>query len=397
MSNTPPWLQEPALQQFFSAVRDAGGEARAVGGCVRDWLMGEEGADVDMACTLTPQQTMDIAAQQGWKSIPTGLAHGTVTLVLPERILEVTTLRRDVATDGRHATVAFTDSWQEDAARRDFTFNALFMDAEGNITDFFAGQADLGVRQVRFIGDAARRITEDALRMLRYFRFLATHGKPPADAAALAAIAAHKALLAQLSGERMANEMRKLLAAEAPAYALRLLAGAGLAPLIFDTEIDPSRMIRLQLLESRAAYQCSVWARLLVVCAGGEVVAWITQRWKISRHEQKQVALLAILPPLDVTAPRHVHTRILRLHGAPAYLDWVLMHAALQSGVDVAPHVALAQDFVPPKFPLTAQDLLAQGMVEGKALGDKLAELERRWEESDYGLSKAELLAVLSE
>ena len=213
----PPWLSEVPLQQLFAATRAAGGEARAVGGAVRDWLMGMESADVDVASTLAPEQTIDIAAQNGWKAIPTGIEHGTVTLVLPSRVVEVTTLRRDVTTDGRRATVAFTEDWREDASRRDFTINAMSMDADGTVFDFFDGKNDITQNRVVFIGDAGQRITEDALRVLRFFRFLATHGKPPADAEALASIAAQKSMVESLSGERIANEMRKLLAADAPA------------------------------------------------------------------------------------------------------------------------------------------------------------------------------------
>lgn len=393
MSKNPPWLSEAPLQQLFAATRDAGGEARAVGGAVRDWLMGMESADVDVASTLAPEQTIDIAAQNGWKAIPTGIEHGTVTLVLPTRVVEVTTLRRDVTTDGRRATVAFTDDWREDAARRDFTINAMSMDADGAVADFFDGQTDLAAHRVRFIGDAGQRIAEDALRVLRYFRFLATHGKPPADTDALAAIADKKAMLEQLSGERVANEMRKLLAADAPAYALRLMSENGIAPLILGRNIEASRMIRLQLLEGQADYQTSVWARVVALLGATQAdVEWINTRWKLSRHEAKQLAQLVQLPAFVAGEPRHFHTRLLRLHGAPVYLDWLLTQAAAGQGLDVAPYVQLAHEFVPPTFPITAKDLIARGMKEGKALGDALGTLEKAWEESDYSLTKAELL-----
>ncbi len=411
MSEKPTWLDEASLQQFFAATQAAGGEARVVGGTVRDWLMcfyakasEDKGdlspeavaqGDVDMASTLTPESTLEIAAHYGWKAIPTGIEHGTVTLVLPERIVEVTTLRRDVETDGRHATVAFTNDWQEDAARRDFTVNALYMDADGAITDFFGGQEDLQAQRVRFIGEATARITEDALRILRYFRFLASHGRPPADEDALAAITAHKSMIAGLSGERIANEMRKLLSVVNPAYALRLLKQAGVAPLVFGREIAPQRIIRLQMLERQADYQTSVWARVVLLLQDAtEVnVKWLSERWKLSRHEAAQLHLLVTLPQFDACAPKHVHTRLLRLYHAPVYLDWLLVQAALTPGTYIAPYVALAMDFVAPVFPVTAKDLMGKGMVEGKALGEALAMLEKRWEENNYALSKEQLLA----
>jgi poly(A) polymerase len=396
MTPKPTWLAQTSLQQLFAATHAAGGAARVVGGAVRDALMGIEGGDVDIASTLKPDATMALAAAQGWKAIPTGIDHGTVTLVLPERVVEVTTLRRDVATDGRHATVAFTDDWREDAARRDFTINALYMDAQGEVYDYFGGQKDLADGRIAFIGDAGARITEDGLRILRYFRFLATRGKPPADDAALAAIATHKAMITQLSGERIANEMRKLLAAENPSFALRLMAQQEVAALVFGRAIEPARMIRLHMLENQADYMCSVWARAMLLLQATSVDAeWISNRWKLARHETKQLQQLIALPAFDASAPRHLHTRILRLHGSPVYLDWLLTQAAQTSGIDCAPWVALAHDFWPVKFPINAKDLMALGMNEGKALGELLAALEQRWEASDYTLTKEELLAQL--
>lgn len=391
MNAKAPWIDEPALQQLFAATVAAGGEARVVGGSVRDHLLGVECGDVDIASTLTPEQTISIAAEHGWKAIPTGIEHGTVTLVLPTRVVEVTTLRRDVTTDGRRATVAYTHNWQEDAARRDFSMNALYMDAHGNLYDYHGGAADIAVQRVRFIGDAATRIAEDGLRMLRFFRFLATHGKPPADEQALAAIAAQTAMVEKLSGERIANEMRKLLSAPSPAYALRLMKESGLAAQVFGVEIDSSRFIRLQLIESQADYQCSVWARTLLL-AGAEACGWIAPRWKLAKHEAKQLMQLLQLPAFAANAPQHFHTRILRLYGAPVYLDWLLTQAAMTAGIDLAPYVALAHTFKMPVFPISAEDLLARGMQEGKALGDALAALEQRWEESNYTLTKEALL-----
>lgn len=446
MNKMPDWLAEAPLQQLLQATANAGGQARIVGGAVRDFLLGVDGGDVDVASTLTPEQTMAIAAQHSWKAIPTGIAHGTVTLVLPNRIVEVTTLRRDVTTDGRRATVAFTEDWKEDASRRDFTINALSMDAAGKIYDYFDGTADIAAHRLRFIGDASTRIAEDGLRMLRFFRFLAALGKPPADTAAMAAIIEKREMVSQLSGERVSNEMKKLLGAHNPAYALRLMQSTGTAAHVFGRDIAPATMIRLQMLEGQADYECSVWARALALamptsalrphpefaqgqiqtspdgrgspastfvqtCAAalplpsGEVgahsgatgegvktAAWITNRWKLSRHEAQQLMLLASLPAFDAAAPRHFHTRMIRLHGAPVYLDWLLVQAATTTGIDIAPYVHLAHDFKPPIFPITAKDLMAQGMKEGKALGEALAAMEQRWEESDYRLTKPDLL-----
>lgn len=389
----PEWLEDVALQQFFSATREAGGEARAVGGAVRDFLMGNEGADVDIASTLVPEKTMEIAASLGWKAVPTGIAHGTVTLVLPTRVVEVTTLRRDVTTDGRRATVAFTDDWREDAARRDFTINAIYMDATGMLHDFHEGTKDIVAHRVRFIGDATARIREDGLRILRFFRFLASHGKPPADAAALAACTAEREMIAQLSGERIANEMRKLLSVPNPAFALRLMTETGVAREVFGAEIQPQRMIRLHMIEAQVDHQASVWARIALLLGADQKTSQdVVTRWKISRHEAAQLELLTKLPAFKKDDPQHAHTRLLRLHGAPAYMDWLLLHAALQPGVDVVAYTSLAETFVAPVFPVAAADLIARGMEPGKALGEALALLEKRWEESDYTLTAETLL-----
>lgn len=393
MSKRPSWLVEAGLQQLFRAMHAAGGHARVVGGAVRDFMMDREAGDVDMATTLLPEAVMALAAAQGFKAIPTGIAHGTVTLVLPERMVEVTTLRRDVATDGRHATVAFTDDWRVDASRRDFTINAMSMDADGKVYDYFHGQEDATRHRIAFIGEAATRITEDALRIVRFFRFLASHGKPPADAAALSAIAQHTGLIANLSGERIANEMRRLLSVANPSFALRLMHETGVDVAIFGRAIVSARMIRLQMLEVQADYQSSVWARAaLLLSARAQDVTWIARRWKLSRHEAAQLTLMTTLPEWVPDAPRHFHTGLLRRHGAPAYLDWLLLQAALKPGTQIDDYIRLAREFVPPIFPVTATDLMAMGMREGKALGDRLAALEQRWEASDYRLSKEELL-----
>jgi tRNA nucleotidyltransferase/poly(A) polymerase len=211
----------------------------------------------------------------------------------------------------------------------------------------------------------------------------------------MAAIAEKKEMVNALSGERIANEMRKLLSTENPAYSVRLMKQAGLAARVFGREVEPQNLIRLQMLEAQADHMISVWARaLLLLPQAGEADAKaLSERWKLARHETAQLKLLATLPKFDVTAPKHVHTRLLRLHGAPAYLDWLLMQAVLIPGVDIAPWVQLAHAFRAPVFPITAKDLMALGMQEGKVLGERLATLEAQWEQSDYTLTREALLA----
>ena len=388
----PHWLHESQLQQLFAAVRAAGGEMRAVGGCVRDHLLGIAGADVDCATSLAPEIIIELVAAHGWKAKPTGIAHGTVTVILPTRVVEVTTLRRDVATDGRHATVAYTDRFEEDAARRDFTINALYMDAKGTITDYHGGRDDIAHKRLRFIGDATARVQEDGLRILRYFRFLATLGWHGQDTA-LTACKAEISMIAQLSGERIQQEMKKLLAAANPADALAQMAAIGLAELL---TVHPWNVAALARLAQHDALQQSgiiVWLRLMAMIAPSQrlsVADAVASRWKLSR---KDYAALGYLARSTDPSPGEMKES-LRVGIAP---DWVIAQLALHAGknAEATEQMAWAQSWKPPQFPVTAKDLLAHGMREGAELGKILKVLEQRWVQSDYTLSKAALLATI--
>jgi poly(A) polymerase len=395
MNNRPTWLNEEPLQQLFAATRAAGGEARAVGGAVRDFLMARAGGDVDIASTLTPEETIALAKAHGWKAIPTGIVHGTVTLVLPGRVVEVTTLRRDVKTDGRHAVVAYTNRFEEDAARRDFTFNALYMDDTGTIHDYFDGQKDLAARVVRFIGDASTRITEDGLRILRYFRFLATHGSL-ASTGDLEAIKEKRTMIAQLSGERIATEMGKLLAAREPLYAITQMAECELAPLLSDTQWNVSML--QQLLQHEAQHKSTPlpWVRLfaMITPAAREASAiWISERYKLSRADRATLAMLAKEQHTVTIAEikeslREMPRAIVEGRLLLAAVDGILNEA-------LADAIKLARTWEIPAFPVTANDLLSRGFSEGLALGDRLRLLEIHWVQSDYTLSKEALLSEL--
>jgi len=394
MADTPYWLVEPALQHLFAHTREMGGEARVVGGAVRDFLLHRDGGDIDIASTLPPEATMAIAEAAGWKAVPTGLAHGTVTLVLPNRVVEVTTLRRDVETDGRHAQIAYTNDFAEDAARRDFTMNALFMDAAGTIHDYTGGQKDLEARRLVFIGDAETRITEDALRILRYFRFLATHGKPPADSAAVAACEGHKAMIANLSGERIAQEMRKLLTAANPAYALGQMAAIGLHEYLTESPWHGTALLRLLELEQRYNISPNGWVRLLALIAPdvrSETAHWIGERWKLSRAER---LLLGTLAHVESTIDTAVVKEWLRAYDRPLVIGRLLLSAVdTEDANPITPLLELARQWPIPEFPVSASDLLRLGYSEGKELGDALRVLERRWVDSGYQLTRQELLA----
>lgn len=397
MNTRPTWLDEQGLQHLFAAIAAAGGEARAVGGAVRDFLMGREGGDIDVASSLRPQQMMELAAQQGWKAIPTGIAHGTVTLVLPERTVEVTTLRRDVETNGRHATVAFTDSFEEDAARRDFTINALSMDAQGRVYDYFDGRRHLAAQEVVFIGDAAGRIAEDGLRILRYFRFLATHGKPPANEEALVAIRMHREMIEDLSGERIATEMQKLLTAAQPLYALEQMAACSLPFLVTGDEWELSGLQRLLQLETLYGFEVSAWVRALALLRPlhrEDVVQWTQERWKLSRAERTLLRTLA--EPLGAVGVAQIKEwlRTLPAEAAQGRLALAAVDGVLVGSAETL--VALLHGWPIPEFPVTAHDLMARGFSEGVALGTALRQLEAAWVASGYTLGKEMLLQQLS-
>jgi len=217
------WMTATATRAVLAALTADGAVARFVGGCVRDAVLGRAVKDIDLATTDEPKTVIEKLERAGLKAVPTGIAHGTVTAVAEKQPFEITTLRRDVETDGRHATVAFTDDWIADAARRDFTFNAMFCDADGTLYDPFDGRVDLESGRVRFVGDAKKRIEEDVLRLLRFFRFTAWVGHPPHDVEAVAACREFAPKLVTLSGERVRNELLKLLAAPDPLPALALM------------------------------------------------------------------------------------------------------------------------------------------------------------------------------
>ena len=233
-----PWMSATATRKLMAAL----GEARFVGGAIRNTLLGKPVADIDIATPLTPDKVGTLLAAAGIAFVPTGIEHGTVTAIVEGKPFEVTTLRRDVTTDGRHAVVAFTNDWSLDAQRRDFTMNALYAAADGEIFDFVGGIADLKAGRVRFVGDAPTRIREDYLRILRLFRFHAWYGKGEIDVEALRAAAVEKGGLAGLSGERIAKEMLRLLETENPAPVLRPMAASGILALVLPGEANIARL-----------------------------------------------------------------------------------------------------------------------------------------------------------
>jgi poly(A) polymerase len=400
MKLAPDWLRDSEVQAFCAACVRREIPIRFVGGAVRDTLLLREVADIDVATPIPVAEVMARLGAEGFTVVPTGIAHGTVSIVMKTRQFEVTTLRRDVATDGRHAIIAPTEAWEEDALRRDFTMNALYLSPDGVLFDYTHGQDDALAGRVRFIGDATTRIREDGLRILRFFRFLASHGEPPADEDALAACRANADMLNIISGERIAAEMKKLLAAHNPVYALRQMEAACVTVQIFPVSIRIPVFTRLMMIEHTAGLRASIWARCAALLAatrdsGEQIAQEVATRWRLSNKEKKQLALLLTTPRLNATDAPYCHTRMIRLHGVALYQDLLLLSAAEGGAFDLAPWCALAAAFVPPIFPVSAADVMARGVPKNAALGDALARLMDLWEESDYQLSRDALLAQL--
>ncbi len=359
-----PW----AAREGFAALIEALGPAdtRVVGGAVRDTLLGLPVADLDLATRHRPEEVVRRLEAAGIRAVPTGIAHGTVTAVLPGGPVEVTTLRRDVSTDGRHATVAFSGDWYEDAARRDFTMNALYADpVTGELFDYFGGLDDLADRRVRFIGDPLRRIAEDHLRILRFFRFLARFGDAP-DAKGLAACTARARDLMALSRERIADELLKLLIARDAVPVTALMVERGIfAPVLPEVTADGAiRLADLAATEADAGIPPHAIRRLAALIPTDPAVATeIGARLRLSNAQRKRLES-AVLPPEDDA--RALAYRI----GHDQAIDRLLL-----AGRSIEP----IRDWTPPRFPLSGGVLVARGLRKGPLVAATLKGIEDRW------------------
>lgn len=343
-------------------------DTRAVGGAVRDTLLGLPVADIDLATRLLPEDVMARVKASPFKAVPTGLKHGTVTAVTPDGPVEVTTLRRDVSTDGRHAEVAFTDDWRADAARRDFTINALYGDmGDGAVTDYFGGLEDLEARRVRFIGAPLERIAEDHLRILRFFRFHARFGQGEPDADGLAACSARANDLMALSRERIANELLRLLASVDPAPTVAVMVANGILKPVLP-EIDAAGVERLAALVA-IEIEGSAIRRLAALLGPNPALATdVSGRLRLSNHQGKRLAIAAAWP--DGGRPDALAYRL----GIESATDQLLLRGEPEAAA------VLAQ---PPILPLRGADLLAKGLT-GPDVGRALIRIESAWIEAGF-------------
>jgi poly(A) polymerase len=392
-----PWLRAPSSRRVLTALRADGREARFVGGCVRDGLLGRPvGKEIDLATPERPERVMQLLERAGLPAIPTGLAHGTVSTIANRRHFEITTLRRDVACDGRHAEVEFTDDFAADAARRDFTINAMSCDPAGRLYDYFGGRADLAAGRVRFVGDAAARIAEDYLRVLRFFRFFAHYGQPPADAAALAACAAAAPELRRLSGERIQTEMIKLLAAADPLPALRLMAEAGVLRQVIPGPVSLPRLSRLLEVAPDSDAVVRLAALLRPPPAGPNAAEQVALRWRMANRDADRLLAMTRDPLPELGAAPQARARDLHRLGVECYADLVRIAAAEGDGeirAVLASSLAAAKSWEPKRLPVSGDDILALGVPAGPRVGAILKALEAWWVEHDFAPDRAACLA----
>lgn len=358
------WTRREDLAALVEALGP--GTTRYVGGAVRDTLLGEAVKDVDLATTLPPRKVMNLLEKAGIKPIPTGIEHGTVTAILPQGAVEITTLRHDVSTDGRRARVEFALDWREDAARRDFTINALYADPQSlEISDFFGGLSDLGTRRVRFIGDARERIREDHLRILRYFRFQARFGSQPADLEAEQACADLAATLKALSRERIGMETMNLLTLPDPAPTVARMAELGVLPVILP-EADAGALGSLVAEEQRQQMPPDPLRRLAALLPTDPSLAeQVAARFRLSGAQKKRLALAAARDG-ECSHPRALAYRL----GREQALDRLLLAGADASALD-------GWDI--PAFPLKGGEVVARGVQAGPAVARTLRRVEERW------------------
>ena len=384
------WMVRPSTTVVLAALTAAGGPARFVGGCVRDSVLGRAVKDIDIATPTPPATVMALLVDAGIKVVPTGLAHGTVTAVVERDQFEITTLRRDVETYGRHAKVAFTDDWAADAARRDFTMNALYLDTDGGIYDPTGGLADVRQGRVRFVGDPAGRIGEDYLRILRFFRFYAHYGRGEVDRAGLAACRALASGLRRLSGERVRDELLRLLAAPEPTAVLRLMADGKILDQVLPEATRIDRLAGL-LGVDRAVDPL----RRLAALVAGEPESLTAAAARLRFSNRQRDRLVAAAGPFAATDPA-AGCRLLYRIGAEAYRDRLLLAwAEAPSQGRYERLLAKADNWRRPKFPLGGKDVIALGIERGARVGDLLDAVEDWWVEGDFQAGRADCLARL--
>lgn len=408
-----PWLEAEATQRVIAALRAEGGEIRFIGGCVRDSLAHRPVKDIDIATPDEPETVIRLLKNAGLKAVPTGIEHGTVTAVVDGKPFEITTLRVDVKTDGRHATVAFTDDWIADAGRRDFTFNALSATPEGDVYDYYDGIPDLAHGRVRFIGRAEERVREDYLRILRYFRFHAYYGRSPADVDALAACRKYADRLETLAPERVREELLRTLLAPDPADAMLLMRNERVLEHLLPEATNIGRLRSVVWLATRAiqleGVEPDAIRHLAALLSGGaEAAVTVAARLRLSNAETDRLVSIsgstaAVRADLDATGRR----RVLHAFGAAHVRDQALLAWAEELAIrPKLPHketegwIALLEEcakWQEKHLPITGDDVMARGIPHGPDVGEYLRRVEDWWVAKDFAPDRDACLKKLDE
>lgn len=382
------WLRDNRTQRVMGVL--GAGAARFVGGCVRNTILGEPVGDIDIATVHAPDEVIARLEGAGIKVVPTGIAHGTVTAVIDGKPFEITTLRKDVSTDGRHAEVAFTDDWAADASRRDFTMNALYADADGTLHDPLGGYADAKAGVVKFIGDADARIKEDYLRILRFFRFSALYASGDYDRAGLSACAANLGGIKGLSGERVAAELFKLLSATKALAALRAMAAASVLAEVLPEASEFERFGKLVEIESTQLFTCDAALRLgALLPSDKDTVLKVSKRLRLSNEVRDRLVAMhtdqtVIKSYLSIREVR----KALYWMGAGLFKDRVMLLWAVDPKLNNAMQwralLAMADSWTRPEFPLTGREVMAANVPEGAEVGRVMREVEEWWVDADF-------------
>lgn len=393
----PDWLRAPDVATIFDILDGAEGRTRIVGGAIRNALLGQPVGDIDFATELDVAEVTARAGKAGLRVIPTGIDHGTVTIVVEGRPFEITTLRQDLETDGRRATVGFTDDWKADAARRDFTVNAVYLNADGTLFDpLEQGLADIAARRIRFIGNPVARIREDFLRILRFFRFHAWYGRGDPDADGLAAVAAERAGLDQLSRERVGHEMLRLLAAPDPTAALGAMTECGVMAHVLTEPPRLDAFARLIAVERTTGRSPDAVLRLAVLARDEPLL--IGERLRLSRAQTARIAAASdsFMPETEKGARARLAER-----GTETYVDQSLFAWALSDrstgDAALAAFAALPERWIPPAFPVSGRDAHAVGVPDGPQTGQALDAARKAWIDSDFSADRTDLMRVMAD
>lgn len=396
------WLAAPETRAVLAALAAGGYEGRVVGGAVRNALLGQPVKDIDIATAALPEDVIRLAQTAGLRAIATGLEHGTVTVIAHHRPFEVTTLRRDIETFGRHARVTFTTDWAEDAARRDFTINALYCDAAGTVHDPLGGYPDLAARRVRFIGEAADRIREDYLRILRFFRFTAEYADGAPDPVGLAASIAAADGLSQLSAERIRAELFRLFAAPRALPIVSAMAETGFVRRLIGVLGDTALLAHLAAIEAALGVPADPILRLAALAGAGRELTTLGERLRLSNAESERLARLVILDPaLRPSSAEKEARAFLYRFGSEAFSDGVKI-AWAKSGDpadDARWHerLTLPERWPVPQLPARGADLLERGLAAGPAVGRVIRAFEDWWIAEDFPRDEMRLAKKLSD